>query len=141
RCLESQRRRRALRDAKISARVARRCAQRCRKLQICHSPRTDAILRRSEAASHQPRDVFERPGGRIRNRMHLRPAAEKQMSQPALKHFTREWRLDAIGVAIFIALTVLGYLMEFEPALRDREAMRAGLAELADKRETISHLQ
>ena len=63
------------------------------------------------------------------------------MSQPALKNFTREWRLDAIGVAIFIALTVLGYLLEFEPALRDREAMRAGLAELADKRETISRLQ
>jgi Tfp pilus assembly protein PilO len=63
------------------------------------------------------------------------------MSQPWLKNFTREWRLHAIGVAIFIALTGLAYVLEFEPALRDRDAMRAGLAELADKRETISRLQ
>ena len=63
------------------------------------------------------------------------------MSQPALKNFTREWRLDVVGVAIFIALTVLGYLLEFEPAMRDRDAMRAGLAELANKRKESETLR
>lgn len=63
------------------------------------------------------------------------------MSQPALRKFTHQWRLDAIGLAIFIALTVLAYLVEIEPAMREREATRAALNELADKRETRSHLQ
>ena len=63
------------------------------------------------------------------------------MSQKLMKRLTNEWRLDSIGLAIFVALTGLAYLLEFEPAMRDREAVRAHSIELADKRQTISHLQ
>ncbi len=63
------------------------------------------------------------------------------MSDSFLKRATTEWRMDSIGVAVFIALTGLAYLLEFEPAMRDRDALRAGATELADKRETSTRLQ
>src|SRR3982751_3418876 len=73
--------------------------------------------------------------------MLLRAATEDQMSDSLMKRVTVEWKLDAIGVAVFVALTGLAYLLEFEPALRDRDALRVGSAELAEKRDTISRLQ
>ena len=63
------------------------------------------------------------------------------MSQPLTKRIFGEWRMDSIGLAILLALTGLAYCIEISPAMRDREALRAGSALLTQKRETISHLQ
>jgi Tfp pilus assembly protein PilO len=63
------------------------------------------------------------------------------MSQPFFKRLANEWKLDSIGIGIFIALTALAYVLEIAPAMSDREAARVGNAQLAEKRETVSHLQ
>src|SRR3954451_18836198 len=68
-------------------------------------------------------------------------AAEDEMKDPFFKRLLTEWRLDSVGVAIFVSLTALAYFLQFEPAMRDRDAVRAGIAELSDKRQTISKLQ
>ena len=63
------------------------------------------------------------------------------MSEGIFKRLMNEWRMDSIGVAIFIALTGLAYLLEFDPAMRDHSQLQIGNAELAEKRQTISRLQ
>lgn len=63
------------------------------------------------------------------------------MSDTFLKRATNEWRMDSIGVAVFVVLTAIAYFIEFEPAMRDRDALSAGSAALAEKRDTIAKLQ
>jgi Tfp pilus assembly protein PilO len=63
------------------------------------------------------------------------------MSDGILKRLMNEWRLDAIGVSVFIALTLLAYVLQFEPVMRDQDALRLGNAELTEKREQSSRLQ
>lgn len=63
------------------------------------------------------------------------------MNHRILSRLTNEWRLDSIGVSIFAALTIVAYLLQFEPAMRDRDAVRLGSATLAEKRQVISKLQ
>jgi len=63
------------------------------------------------------------------------------MNPQFFKKLLSEWRMDSIGVAVFVALTGLAYVLQFEPAMRDREALRLGTETLADKREQIGKLQ
>jgi Tfp pilus assembly protein PilO len=63
------------------------------------------------------------------------------MNHASLNRIVDEWRVALFGIAAIIVLSGLAYFVEVAPILRDRDSYAQSNAELADKQQTLEHLQ
>jgi Tfp pilus assembly protein PilO len=63
------------------------------------------------------------------------------MNPASLNQMVDEWRVALFGIAAIIVLSGLAYFVEVAPILHDRDAFAQSTAELADKQQTLDHLQ
>ena len=63
------------------------------------------------------------------------------MNHASLNRIVDEWRVALFGIAAIIVLSGLAYFVEVAPILHDRDSYAQSTAELADKQQTLEHLQ